>query len=92
MGSSSVFVVAYDIVAEGTTKSQSEASKAVIEALNGLSAKHVALSTWTVKTTMTHVQLRDRLKSLVRAQDRVFVGQLSAMAWSGDLLEPPHTF
>ena len=91
----SVFVVSYDIVEEGSSKSQQKAGNDIRDALKRLGGRHVLLSVWTLDGNLggrspTAAQLRDYLKQYIRGVDRLLVAKAVDIACTQAVLNQPH--
>jgi hypothetical protein len=70
-------IVAYDLHEEDGA--DYEKVEKAVEKLG--SAVHIELSVWYVRSKLTPKEARDKLKSVMRDGDKLFVGKLSGCAW-----------
>lgn len=74
----SAFIVTYDLHQQGQNYT------CIINKLKAYPTHwHMQGSVWIVVTTQSAVEIRDNLKTCLDSNDELFVGKLSAAAWSG---------
>ncbi len=76
------YIVAYDLHKQGQNYA------CLIKKLEGYGTHfHMQQSVWIIETEQSAVQVRDHLKPCLDSNDKLFVGRMSAAAWSGFTLE-----
>lgn len=72
----SAYIVSYDLMKQGQNY------ECIIKKLKAYTSWHMQQSVWIVVSEENVAQIRDNLKSCLDTNDKLFVGKLSAAAWT----------
>jgi hypothetical protein len=79
-----VYIVAYDLKEPSSAADYAR----IIEAIKSYGTwLRLEQNVWMIESAKTHVQVRDELLTRIRAYDTIFVGRMSAAAWTTSLDE-----